>query len=80
MALRHLGDKTAERFAGILERHFGCTLKRSPRRPFIKIRRHTREGFRGQSLHLSTSFHTGLQRSVLHKLGFTDEEIDERYP
>jgi len=80
MARRHLGEKTAEQFAEILRRYFDCALKRSRRRPCIKVRRHVGAEFRGQAQHLSTSFHSGLQRTVLHKLGFTDEEIDERYP
>jgi len=81
MARRHLGEKTAEQpFAEILRRHFDCERKASRRRACIKIRRHLRGEFRGHALHLSTQFHSGLQRTVLHKLGFTDEEIDERYP
>ncbi len=80
MAVRHLGEKGAEEFARILERYFGCTLKYSPRKTAIKVRRHSAARFYGQALHRNTRFHTGLQRAVLHKLGFSDDEIDARYP
>jgi hypothetical protein len=80
MPLRHLGDKTAEEFARILERHSNCEIKRARRRPCFRVRRRTRGEFGGQALHLYTRFHSGLQRTVLHNLGFTDDEIDRLYP
>ena len=77
---RHLGDISAERFTRILERHFGCEVKWSTGRPVARICRRAAGGVYTQTFHLSTSFHSGLQRTVLHDLGFTDAEIDAAYP
>jgi len=75
---RKFGQVSAVEFAGILERHFGCGLKWG--KCAVKVRRNVGGSFYGQCLHLSTKYHSGLQRTVLHGLGFSDDEIDVSYP
>ena len=80
MAVRNLGEISGMQFARILEQDFGCELKWSKKRATVKVRRWVQGQFYGEALHLSSNFHSGLQRTVLHNLGFTDEEIDRLYP